>query len=187
MNNPFETKKEPEKVVTAPQVAQKEEVKTSPTVLLSQADAYIHERIKAQPKTREEIDIKIEQKFDPNHHRLTLPKELDQFMQKYAFHWIFKKEQAISEACDVKGWVIVNRTHFPELPNHLFSVTGSIERGDLILGFMKLDRAERMRKEPVLRSKEAVKSRLGAHDGNPDFYVPKDKTEEGEKSSVIGL
>lgn len=195
MNKTWEKNQEPEKlqsvqaapVVEKPVISEKPAEKATPTVLLSQADAYVHERIKSQPKTREEIDVKLEEKFDINHHRLTLPKELDQFMKKYAFHWIFKKEQSISEACDVKGWVLVNRTHFPELPNHLFSVTGSIERGDLILGFMRIERAEKMRKEVGVRSAEAVKSRVGAHKGNPDFYVPSDKSEEGEKSHVIGL
>lgn len=182
MSNPFKEEKKSEKKEDVQAVESK-----TPTVLLSQADAYIHERIKAQPKSREEIDVKVEEKFDHNHHRLTLPKELDPFLKKYTFHWIYKKEQAISEACDVRGWVLVNRTHFPELPNHLFSVTGSIERGDMILGFMKNERAEMLRREPVVRSREAIKSRLGAHRGNPDFYVPSDKSEEGESSSVIGL
>lgn len=190
MSKPWETKKEE---VTLPEIksdvqAVQPEKATSPTVLLSQADAYIHERIKSQVKTREELDVKIEEKFDANHHRLTLPKELDKFMKKYAFHWIFKKEQAISEACDVKGWVIVNKTHFPELPNHLFSVTGCIERGDLLLGFMKLERAERMRAEPGIRSREEIKARLGAHKGNPDFYVPSAAGEDTDgDSKVIGL
>lgn len=183
-NNPFKfqeknekTEKIVEKPIQAP-VADK-----SPTVLLSQTDAYVHERIKAQPKTREEIDVRVEEKFDPNHHRLTLPKELDPFLKKYSFHWIFKKEQAISEACDIKGWVLVNRSHFPELPNYLFSVTGSIERGDLILAFMNSERAKRMREDPVIKSKEMVKSKLGAHKGDPDYYVPKDE----EDNRVIGI
>lgn len=184
MSSPWEKKseKEPEKTQSVQAAPDK-----TPTVLLSQVDAYVHERIKAQPKTREEIDVRIEEKFDPDHHRLTLPKELDPFVKKYAFHWIFKKEQAISEACDVRGWVIVNRNHFPELPNHLFSVTGSIERGDMLLGFMKADRAERLRKEPGVKSREAIKSRIGAHQGNPDYYVPKDKSEDDGSSQVIGL
>lgn len=179
MSNPFSKSEEKkESVQTAP-------VDRTPTVLLSQTDAYVHERIKSQPKTREDVDIKIEDKFDPNHHRLTLPKELDKFMNRYAFHWIFKREQAISEACDVKGWVLVNRSHFPELPNHLFSVTGSIERGDLILGFMRKERAEKMRAEVGKESTERVKAKLNAHAGNPDFYVPDgDSSEDGK---VIGL
>lgn len=187
MSNPFKPNN-PEKISEEIKTLQEVKKDNSPTVLLSQADAYIHERIKSQPKTREEIDVKVDEKFDPDHHRLTLPKELDRFLKKYAFHWIYKKEQAISEACDVKGWVIVNRTHFPELPNYLFSVTGSIERGDLILGFMRLERAEKMRKEPAEKSREAVKSRLDAHKGNPDFYVPSAIGEDTDgDSKVIGL
>lgn len=183
MSNPFNQNKEQEKPVAVPASA-------TPTVLLSQADAYVHERIKAQPKTREEMDVKLEEKFNPNQHRLTLPKELDPFLDRYTFHWIFKKEQAISEACDVKGWILVNRSHFPELEKkagHLFSVTGSVERGDLILGFMKRERAERIRKEVSQRSTDAVKSRIGAHKNNPNFYVPKDTSEDDGSSQVIGL
>ncbi len=163
------------------------ETQATPTVLLSQTDAYIHERIKAQPKTLTEIDVKVETEFNPNHHRLTLPKELDPYMNKYTFHWIYKKEQAISEACDVKGWIILNRSHFSELPKHLFSVTGSVERGDMILGFMKNERAEKLRKSVSQKSTDMVKSRLGAHKGDPNYYVPKDKSEDDESSSVIGL
>lgn len=184
MSKPWETK-EAEKVTPSAQPAHTE--KASPTVLLSQADAYIHERIKSQPKTLSEVDVKIEETFDPNHHRLSLPRELDSYLKKYTFHWIYKNPRSISEACDIKGWVLVNRTHFDDLPNHLFSVTGSIERGDMILGFMKATRAEKYRSDVALKSSLAVKSRIGAHKGNPDFYVPSDKTEEGEKSSVIGL
>lgn len=160
---------------------------STPTVLLSQADAYVHERIKAQPKTLKDIDIQVEEKVDPNFHRLSLPKELDPYIKKWTFHWIMKNPRAISEACDLKGWVLVNRTHFPELPGHLFSVTGSIERGDLILGFMKSTKAEKYRSDVALKSREMVKSRIGAHEGNPDFYVPRDKSEEGDTSKVIGL
>lgn len=186
MSKPWEQpKKQEEPIVSVPASP---EPKATPTVLLSQADAYIHERVKAQPKTREEIDVKLEEKFNPNQHRLTLPKELNQFMEKYAFHWIFKKEQAISEACDVKGWVLVNRSHFQELPNHLFSVTGSIERGDLILGFMKKERADYYRDQVSKKSRDMVKSRIGAHKGNPDFYVPKDQSEDDDSpSQVVGL
>lgn|SRR3990167_1986765 len=181
-DNPFKQKQEQTSSVPV-----REPERSSPTVLLSQTDAYIHERIKAQPKTRHEVDIKVEEVFNIDKHRLSLPKELDQFLRTYAFHWIFKVERSISEACDLKGWVIANQTHFPELPKHLFSVTGCIERGDMILGFMKLEKAERMRKEPGIKSREAIKSRIGAHKGNPDFYVPKDSSEEGEESKVIGL
>jgi len=108
-------------------------------------------------------------------------------MKKYTFHWIFKREQSISEACDVKGWVILNRSHFPELPKHLFSVTGSVERGDMILGFMKSERAEKLRKAVRDKSRDMVQSRLGAHKNDPDYYVPKDKSEDGNSSTVIGL
>lgn len=184
MSKPWENpKQEPEK----PSVPVAQTDRPSPTVLLSQADAYVHERIKAQPKTLDEIDVTVEAKFDPNQHRLTLPKELDAHLKKYVFHWIMKTPRAISEACDIKGWVLVNRTHFSDLPNHLFSVTGSIERGDLILGFMKASKAEKYRSDVALKSREAVKSRIGAHKGNPDFYVPKDSSEDDGSSQVIGL
>jgi len=175
-----ETKQEKQSVPAA-------QDRPSPTVLLSQADAYVHERIKAQPKTLKDLDVQVEDKVEPNLHRLSLPKELDSHLKKYTFHWIMKNPRAISEACDLKGWVLANRTHFPELPGHLFSVTGSIERGDLILGFMKANKAEKYRSDVILKSREMVKSRIGAHKNNPDFYVPRDKSEEGDKSQVIGL
>lgn len=187
MINPLDTSKktteEPKQSVQSAQIPEP----SNPTVLLSQTDAYIHERIKSQPKTLTDLDIKVDTDFNPNNHRLTLPKELDPYMKKYTFHWIFKREQSISEACDVKGWVILNRSHFPELPKHLFSVTGSVERGDMILGFMKSERAEKLRKAVRDKSRDMVQSRLGAHKNDPDYYVPKDKSEDGNSSTVIGL
>lgn len=186
MPNPFKQEMKQEEVKKSAVPASQEEVK-APSVLLSKTDAYVYERIKSQPKSREEVDLTIEHKPDPNRHRLTLPPELEPFKEKYTFRWIFKNERAISEACDIKGWVLVNRVHFPELPNHLFSVTGSIERGDMICGFMPNKKAENLRREVGLKSKELVKSRINAHEDNPDFYVPKDNTEEGKPSKVIGL
>lgn len=191
MNSPFgQDKKTQESVTgskeaTAP-VSSKTEMPT-PTVLLSQADAYVHERTKAQPRTLREVDVEIEKKFNPDQHRLSLPRELDPHLKKYVFHWIMKSPRAISEACDLKGWVLVNRTHFPELPGHLFSVTGSIERGDLILGFMKATKAEKYRSDVALKSREMVQSRLGAHEGKPGFYIPKDQSEDDGSAQVIGL
>lgn len=183
MSNPVKNTKEPEVIKQDVQAVQD----TKPTVILSHTDAYIHERVKAQPKTLDEVDIQVEEKIGADKHRLSLPEEIKKHFNRYAFRWIYKHPRAISDACDLRGWVLLNRTHFPELPGHLFSVTGSVERGSNILAFMKREKAERYRREVGERSTLQVKSRIGAHKENPEFYVPKDKSEDDGSSKVIGL
>lgn len=150
-------------------------------VLLSDTDAYIHDRMKGQPKTLSDVEVQ-ERKQPDEWHRLTLPPELKRFESRFAFRWLFKHPQAISQACDVRGWVLVNRTHFDSLPIHLFTANGSIERGDSILAFMPLDRAKKIREESGRKSTEAVRARLTAHENDPNFYKPK---EEGENIVMI--
>jgi hypothetical protein len=167
-----------------PKVTSKKETPSaSPTVLLSSADAYVYERMKSQPKSLDEVDVKVEEKIVPGQHRLSLPNEIKAFEKKYAFKWIFKRPQAISEACDLRGWVLANKTYFPELPNHLFTANGSIERGDSILAFMPQARAEILRRKPGELSRSAIKTRFDAHKDDPNYYVPKDE----EDSKVVGI
>ena len=159
------------------------ENQTSPTVLLSSADVYIYDRMKSQPKDLQSVDLKVEDKNVPGRHRLSLPEELSLHEKKYTFKWIFKRKQAIDEACDIKGWVLVNKTYFPDLPNHLFTANGSMERGDAILAFMPRARAEAIRRKPGELSRAAIKTRFDAHKDDPNYYVPKD--EDAER--VVGI
>jgi len=183
--NPFDkfSKKNGDVVVVAPepQPVKKVEVvqeDARPTVLLSEIDAHIHERMKAQPKTLEEVDIKVEPKRGDGKHRLSLPDELVPYLTRYAFRWIFKSSRALDEACNVRGWVLVNRSHFPELPSYRLSVNGGVERGDNILAFMPKAKAEALRAAPGIRSKEMVTSTFEKHKDNPDFYKPTDSEDE---------
>ena len=59
-----------------------------------------------------------------------------------------------------------------------------MERGDNVLAFRPKRIDDEMRKAPGLESTMRIKQRLTAHEGNPDFYVP--KPEEGE-SKVVGV
>lgn len=189
MNNEKDTKKVPaflqEPILEeAPKVTRKTESQAStPTVLLSQTDAYIYERMKSQAKDLASIDVQVLEKNVPGTHRLSLPAELSQYEKKYAFKWLFKRPQAISEACDIKGWVLLNKTYFPDLPNHLFTANGSIERGDSILAFMPQARAEEIRRKPGELSRSAIKTRFEAHKESANFYVPKDNEDE----RVVGI
>jgi hypothetical protein len=123
------------------------ETAAEPKILVTHTDAYIHDRIKAQPKSLKEIDVKVEEKINPNQHRLSLPHEFEELKRKYAFRWIFKSKRAIDEACDQRGWILFSRIYFPDFPGHFFSVNGTFERGDNILAFMKRERAEELRKK----------------------------------------
>lgn len=155
----------------------------NPTILVTHTDAYIHERMKAQPKTLDDIIVEVSTEPTPEKHRLSLPDELKPHYAKYTFRWIFKSKRAIDEACDIRGWVLANRTHFPELPRHLFTVNGSIERGDNILAFMPNERAKYLRSKPGDESRARIQGQLDKHKDNPNYYVP----EDSESKEVVGI
>ena len=162
--------------------AQLEEA-ASPQVLVSHTDAHIHERMKAQPKDLKEVEIHVRERSRDLKHQLSLPEELEPFEKKYRFRWLMKTKRAIDWACDVRGWSLLNRSYFPDLPRYLFTVNGSVERGDTILAFMPQTRAEELARVPGQRSSEIIKSQFEKHQGNPNFYVPKDD----ETREVIGI
>ena len=165
-------------------VIQSNSQSNGPTVLVSHTDAYIHERMKAQPRSLKSFDLRVEEKRDPNKHRLSLPDEFKKYQRRYAFRWIFKRKQSIDEHCDVKGWSLVNRTLFPDIPPYYFTVNGSVERGDNILGFIPIKKAKELRELPGQKSKEMIEATLNAHKDKPNFYVPKGEEDDG---TVIGL
>jgi len=160
-----------------------------PMRILSDKDSYVYERLKSQPDSIEKLDIKIAEKDVPHKHRLSLPDELEELQnKKYTFKWLFKNKRALDEACDMKGWIIVNKSYFPDLPAHLFSVTGALERGDNILAFMPKAKADELRKLPLDKASEIMRNTLDRHKNNPNFYTPKSgKTEEGEEDNIIGI
>ena len=137
-------------------VAQNESSST-PVYLGSEMDAYIYEKIKSQPRTLEEIKV-IEVGAESRPNILALPKELEKYCKDYSFRWINKKKRAIDNATNVIGWIIVNRLYFNDLPKHLYSPSGAIERGDAILAFMSRKQAERIRLKPAEISRERVQN-----------------------------
>jgi len=192
--NKKETK---EQVKVTPKVEEVKEVKAEKTtpvqpekketqnlVIHSEIDAFVYDRLKSQPKTLDEIDVEVISKPEEGRHALSLPDELEPYTKKYAFCWIFKRKQAIDEACDQLHYKLTNRLYFPELPDHCFSARGVIERGDNILMFRPIRIDEEMRKAPGIESNERIKARLRAHEGDPDFYVP---SPEGEDKKVVGV
>lgn len=176
-----EPKPEPKEETSSPVPVSRSEPSNESRVLLSHQDAYIFDRMKTQPKTLDEIEV-LDRQRPEEQHRLSLPQELKEHQSRFAFRWLFKHKQAIDHACNVRGWFLVNRTHFPDLPNYLFTVSGSIEEGDAILSFMPIKKAEEIRREPGEKSSEIIKSRFEAHRQDPRFYTPEEK---GEK--VVGI
>jgi len=149
----------------------------------SEVDSMVLDRLKSQPKTLEEIDVEVLERPKDGMHKLTLPVELEEYTKKYAFCWIFKRKQSIDEACDQRHYKLTNRTYFPEVPDHVFSARGVIERGDNVLAFRPMHIEVEMRKVPGLESTQRIKARTSAHEGDPNFYVP--KGEDNEK--VVGV
>lgn len=134
-------------------VAQPEQ--STPVYLGSEIDAYVHERVKGQPKTLEEVRVKfVESEKRPS--ILALPKDLEKFCKEYSFRWINKKKRAIDNALDNIGWTLVTRNFFNDLPKHVWGPNGVIERGDAILAFMPQDKAMKIRLRPAEISRERV-------------------------------
>lgn len=174
---------------------QKEEVKpeeVKPMVIVSQVDAYIHDRMKEGPKSLDEVSIKLERDHYEPTHVLELPKEVKAHEGEYTFRWINKNARAISRAIDVIGWTLVNKVFFNNLPNHLFTANGSIERGDSILSFMPRKRAEELRAAPGKLSRERVNNTPVQDlrkwkDRGESYYKPDIGTAESDDEKPRGL
>ena len=163
-----------------------------PVVLVSEMDAYIHERMKGQPHTMADIDAKVMKNYDEPQSILEIPKELKKLEDKYSFCWVSKKKRSIDEYIDVLEFSFVNRALFQNLPKHLFTANGSIERGDLILAFLPKAQAELLRNRPGEISREKVKSTLVQNldnwkdTGDDKFYKPDSGVSEGEEKELRG-
>lgn len=140
-------------------------------------DVYIAQVVSSQPETLEDLEIKLGAMNTDPRNRLALNDELDKIFKKSGFvaRWIFKHKQAIDHAIKNRGWTLVTRVFFPELPDHLFSATGVIENGDLILGFMPEKRAEALRRAPQDLSRDRAKNLPIEKwkDGGDKYYKPK--------------
>ena len=158
-----------------------------PTVIMTEADAYIHERVASQPRSLDEVRTTVVQS-DIEKNRLSLPDYLERFSYdctqgrtckahpwtydeatgrwsyskrgEFVFRWTKKVKRAIDHAMNVNGWFFVNRRYFPDAPHHLFSANGGIELGDVILFFLPAKQALALRAAPGKRSSEAVHARM---------------------------
>ena len=134
--------------------------KNEPIVILSENDAYINQRMKEQPRSLEDVEIKLKnlEVDNSSRNRLALPNELKKFLDKYAFRWINKNKRSVDYHLDVVGWSLVNRVYFSKLSQHLFTANGTVERGDAILGFIPLKKALEIREAPGKTSRERVEN-----------------------------
>ena len=182
-----ETPKVEEKEVIVPEKkepVQAERKEMTNFVIHSEVDAMILDRQKSQPKSLDEIDSEVIVMSEKGKHALSLPDELEPFTKKYAFTWIYKKKQAIDEACDIYHYKFTNRTFFSLLPDHLFSARGIVERGDMILMFRPKALDVEMRKATGIESIQRIKAKEKEHEGNPNFYVPSSEKDEGKIVAV---
>ena len=104
---------------------------------------------------------------------------------KFIFHWFLNKKRSVDEAKNLHGWYFVNRTLFPDANNILFSINGSIEEGDNILGFMPYEKALRKRNRPSELSQRKVNSESERLKDNPQFYEAKLDPEKSVDGGVI--
>ena len=160
------------------------------TVVMTEIDTKIRERIIGQPQSLDDIDVKVSAERPQGLHRLSLFPEFEQYSYdctrgdsckfhrrevekrngvvyvkilnhgKYAFRWLLKNNRAIDDAINVRGWYLANRALFPEVPKMLFSVSGGVELGDSILACMPIAKALAIRNAPSVRSKELLRSRM---------------------------
>ena len=178
---------------------QKENLKTvvaepeqsSPVYLGSEIDAYVHERVKGQPKNLEEIQIKAsDEERRPN--VLALPRELEKHAKDFSFRWINKKKRSIDNALDVIGWTLVTRNFFNDLQKHVWGPNGVIERGDAILAFMTRKQAEKIRLRPAEISRERVNNTPVQDlrkwkDRGEKYYKPDLAAAEDDNAKTRGL
>lgn len=145
---------------TAPAPAAAPAEVAQPTVIVSEIDAYLHDRLKSQPKVWGDVKVIGDAAPNDSWHVLRLPKDVDEAFQKRGLtpRWINKDKKSIDRALDIRGWMLVNRMLFPEIKKHHYTANGTVERGDAILGFMPNERAERLRRIPGELSLEKMKN-----------------------------
>lgn len=158
-----------------------------PTVIMSEDDAYITERLASQPETLEAAR-QVTVHTESSKSRVALPEYFERFSYdctngqachvhawtfdeakdrwqysnrgEFIFHWTKKAKRAIDHAMNVQGWLFANRRYFPDAPTHLFSANGGVELGDVILCFLPAKQALLLRNAPGKRSTEIVRSRV---------------------------
>ena len=188
--------KEPVKEPEAP-VAVKEPIvekvdERSPLVLVSHDDAYISDRMKSQPKTLDAVLQVKEREYAPGEHRLSLPKELKEYQDRFTFYWINKNKRSIDEALNIRGWILVNKALFPNLPKHLYASSGAVERGSAILGFMAKTKAEAYRRNVHIKSESRKKSNIMLNPpkvlpkGQSGYYKPEDSSGDDDRGYQEG-
>lgn len=155
--------------------------KSVPTVIMTELDSIIHERIKAQPKTLDDIS-QVTRTEAPGLHRLSLPPYFEAFSYdctrgsvcevhrkngkdvtgrgRFIMRWILKDKRAVDQAINIRGWMLANQALFPDAPNYLFSTSGAIENGDALLAVMPVEKAMKIREFPRVRSQELLRSRM---------------------------
>ena len=144
----------------------------APLRIMSEMDSYLADRMKAQPASLDDVaKVTALDDAQAKRHRLSLPSYFETLAYQspkdpgpYVFRWLFKAKQAIDHALNVTGWLLVNRTYFPDAPKWLFSANGGVEVGDAILAFMPTKQALTIRNRPS----EVSRERLAAQVTNVD-------------------
>lgn len=186
----IEVKKEESKAESKAEVLK--EIKTNTTMIAANpTDVYIAQIVESQPRTLEAIEVIAPDKLEDSRHRLKLPKEVEAIFKKKGFtpRWIYKAKQSIDWAVKQRGWTLVTRVYFPDLPDDLFSATGVIENGDAILGFMPNKRADFLRSEPGRISRERIESLPIEKwkNGGENFYKPALTSEKDGEEITSGI
>lgn len=197
--NPFQKQesKEPQKVdqkIDKPIIRESEarDIKTNTTMIAANPiDVYVAQVVESQPKTLEEVEVIAVDKYEDARHRLKLPKEIEKIFKKkgYTARWIFKDKRSVDWAIKQRGWSLVTRMFFPDLPDDLFSATGVVENGDSILGFMPNKRAEFLRSEPGRMSTERMNNLPIEKwkNGGENFYKPALTSEKDGEEITAGI
>ena len=150
------------------------------TILVSEKDSYIREKMKGQPRNLSEIEQRAEVTSVAGRHRLALPeffekhshdctwgdgcsvhkagkvKFLETTRGRYMFRRQLKDKRSLDAAVNITGWSFVNKTLFPDAPRELFSPSGGVEEGDTILLFLPAKKALEIRRAPGKRSRELI-------------------------------
>ncbi len=186
---PSETGRE-NKLFEEEKKSEKEEFSAKPTVVMTEIDSKIYEKMKSQPDSLDDVSVTYVDKESTGLHRMSLPPYFEKYSYdctrgrtcefhkreysekngvryehvinhgKYVFRWLLKKERAIDYSTNVRGWYLVNRIYFSDAPRDLFSVSGGVELGDSILAFMPVEKAMEIRNAPSQKSQDLLNARM---------------------------
>lgn len=143
--------------------------------VMSQADTFVSDLVKEQPKNISEIESR-EQKL---HNILELPEECARLHKvKYRYRWM-AKTKGLEAKLRTGIWSLCTRENSPYIKPHRFKSHGAVEQAGMLLAFTTEALGKKREEAPAIRSAELVKHYTQTLPSSEaaGFYKPKDSGE----------